>query len=109
MRWRWRWRKGYRGRPFSELFLYSLPSSKRFIPDPCLNPEPIELSYPEYEALRLVDFEGLIQEEAAKRMGTSRGTIWRLVSSGRKKLLDALVNSRPIILTSKGEVIKETP
>jgi len=108
MRWRWSWRRGCRGRPFSELFLYSLPSLKKFIPNPCLNPEPVELSYPEYEALRLVDFEGLTQEEAAKKMGTSRGTIWRLVSSGRKKLLEALVNSRPIVLLPKGE-IKEAP
>jgi predicted DNA-binding protein (UPF0251 family) len=51
------------------------------------------------EALRLVDGEGLDQEKAGKRMGVSRGTVWRLVSEGRKKVATALAELRPIIIT----------
>jgi len=97
-RWRWCWRRRGPGRPFSPVFLYSLPKTKEFIPNPCLNPNPIQLNYREYEAMRLVDLEGLSQEEAAKKMKTSRGTIWRLVTTARKKVIQCLVESRPLIL-----------
>jgi len=45
----------------------------------------------ELEALRLCDVEGLTQEEAGERMGVSRGTVQRLVTGGRKRLLEALL------------------
>jgi len=94
------------GRPFNPLFLYSLPKIKEFIPTPCLNSEPIELTFPEFEVLRLVDLEGLKQEEAAKEMKTSRGTVWRLLVSARKKVIQALVEARPLIISETGEVTK---
>ena len=105
-RWRWCWRRRGPGRPFSYLFLSSIPHVREFIPNPCLNPEPIELTYPEYEALRLVDLEELTQEEAARKMNTSRGTIWRLLQSARKKIATALTESRPLIISPKGEIEK---
>ena len=92
------------GRPFSYLFLSSTPNVKEFLPRPCLNPQPIELSYPEYDVLKLIDLEDLTQEEAARRMGTSRGTVWRLLQSARKKIAQALTESRPLVVIPKGEV-----
>ncbi|NPV88092.1 DUF134 domain-containing protein [Coprothermobacteraceae bacterium] len=50
----------------------------------------------ELEALRLCDYLGLDQEEAAAEMGVSRGTVQRLLASGRRKLVEALVDSRAI-------------
>jgi len=45
--------------------------------------------------------EGLSQEEAGQRMSISRGTIWRLVQSARRKTSQALSEGRPIhIVTS---------
>jgi hypothetical protein len=105
-RWRWCWRRRGPGRPFSHLFLTTLPNIKEFIPRPCLNPQPIEITYPEYNALILIDLEGLDQEAAAKKMKTSRGTIWRLLNSVRKKIAQALNESRPIVISSKGELEK---
>ena len=105
-RWRWCCRRRGPGRPFAPLFLSYIPTAKEFIPNPCLNPNPIEISYPEFEAFRLVDFEGLKQEEAAKRMKVSRGTIWRLLQSARKKIAQALAESRPLLLLPKGEIEK---
>jgi len=49
--------------------------------------------------LRLVYLEGRTQEEAAKLMKISRGTLWRALDSGRRKLVQALVERRPIVLT----------
>ena len=52
----------------------------------------------EFEALRLCDGEGLTQQEAGTRMGISRGTVQRLVSSGRKKVIDALAAGRALVV-----------
>jgi predicted DNA-binding protein (UPF0251 family) len=62
--------------------------------------EPIYLESAEVEVLRLVDFEGLSQAEAGERMGVSRGTIWRLVQSARKKTAQALSEGRMIRFAS---------
>ncbi len=105
-RWRWGRRRRGRGRPFGELFLSLKPNVKEFVPRPCLNPQPIELTYPEFEALRLTDLEGLTQEEVAEKMNTSRGTVWRLLQSGRKKIALALTESMPLIISPKGEIEK---
>lgn len=48
----------------------------------------------EAEAIRLKDFEGLEQEEGADRMGVSRPTFQRILSSGRQKVADALLNGK---------------
>jgi len=60
--------------------------------------EPIYLSYDEFEAFRLIYYEGLDQEEAAKRMGISRGTVWRCLENARKKIASMLVERRPLII-----------
>ena len=54
------------------------------------------LTVEEVEALRLADLEGLEQEEAAKKMGVSRKTLWRELESARKKVAGALVNGKAI-------------
>ena len=58
--------------------------------------EIIELGLDELEAMRLCDFDALQQEEAADTMGVSRGTIQRLLESGRRKTLDALVHGKAL-------------
>ena len=66
------------------------------------NVEPIYIEPAELEALRLVDLEGLSQKEAGEKMGVSRGTIWRLLQSARKKSAQVLTEARPL-LVSAGE------
>jgi predicted DNA-binding protein (UPF0251 family) len=50
----------------------------------------------EFEAIRLRDYEGLTQTEAAKKMGISQPTFQRLYESARKKIADALINGKAI-------------
>jgi predicted DNA-binding protein (UPF0251 family) len=57
----------------------------------------ITLYRDEIEALRLCDREDLTQEEAGKRMGISRGTVQRLLSSARKKIATAITERKGII------------
>jgi predicted DNA-binding protein (UPF0251 family) len=51
----------------------------------------------ELEALKLCDLDGLTQEEAGGRMGISRGTVQRLLSSARKKAAMALSECKAIV------------
>lgn len=45
-----------------------------------------------FEAIRLVDCEGLMQQEAADKMGVSRPTLSRILSEARKGVAMALTN-----------------
>ncbi len=65
----------------------------------------VALGMDELEALRLVDYLGLTQEEAASRMAVSQPTMHRLLIEARKKIVDALVNGKAIRI-SQPEWIK---
>jgi predicted DNA-binding protein (UPF0251 family)/predicted Fe-Mo cluster-binding NifX family protein len=58
--------------------------------------EEVVLSVDEFETLRLADHEGLYHEEAAVRMGVSRPTFGRVLSSARRKVADALVGGKAL-------------
>lgn len=60
--------------------------------------ERVVLGLDELEAMRLCDFEGSDQTRAGERMGVSRGTVQRLLQSGRRKVLEALLESRALII-----------
>lgn len=59
----------------------------------------------ELEAMRLADLEGLYQEECAKRMGISRTTLSRTLAQARRKVVDALINGKRLLV----ETAAETP
>jgi predicted DNA-binding protein (UPF0251 family) len=52
----------------------------------------------ELEALKLCDHDGLTQEEAGFKMGISRGTVQRLLSSARGKVAAALSECKAVVL-----------
>ena len=54
------------------------------------------LSIEQAEALRLKDLEGLEQVQAAARMGVSRPTYQRVLTSARKQVSDAILNGKAI-------------
>jgi len=58
--------------------------------------EEIRLPVEEAEAIRLKDLEGLEQEECAEKMNVSRPTFQRVLEAARRKIADALVNSKAI-------------
>jgi predicted DNA-binding protein (UPF0251 family) len=58
----------------------------------------VRLALDELEAMRLCDSDGLEQEAAGQRMGVSRGTVQRLLQSGRTKVLRALVESAALVI-----------
>jgi len=98
--WRGRHRYGRRGRLPKPITLGTIPPITSFTPNPQRSQEPVFIEFAEIEAFRLVDMEGLSQEEAGERMSISRGTIWRLVQSARKKTAQALSQGRPIYIVT---------
>jgi predicted DNA-binding protein (UPF0251 family) len=60
--------------------------------------EKIPIFRDELETMKLCDMEGLSQEEAGKRMGISRGTVQRILSSARKKAARALAECKALVL-----------
>jgi predicted DNA-binding protein (UPF0251 family)/predicted Fe-Mo cluster-binding NifX family protein len=85
-------------RPAQTRTITSLPVCGLFKPAgaPARDLESVHLSCDELEALRLADFEGLYQSDAAGRMGVSRATFGRIVTSARRKVASALIEGRAL-------------
>ncbi len=58
--------------------------------------EEIILTNEEVEALRLKDVENLSQTDASKKMSISQPTFFRVITTARKKVSDAIVNGKAI-------------
>jgi predicted DNA-binding protein (UPF0251 family) len=58
----------------------------------------VTLQLEEYEALRLIDYEGLIHEEVAEKMNVSRPTVTRIYEQARKKVAIAIVEGRSFVI-----------
>ena len=58
--------------------------------------ETVLLSLDEYECIRLLDREGLTQEQSAQRMGVGRTTVTAIYDSARKKIAEALVEGKAL-------------
>jgi predicted DNA-binding protein (UPF0251 family) len=60
--------------------------------------ETLELKADEFEALRLMDDEGLYQQAAADRMGISRPSLARTLAEARRKVIDALLHGKRLLI-----------
>lgn len=58
--------------------------------------EEVDLSKEEMESIKLKDFDGLEQIEAAKKMNTSQSTFQRILASARKKVAESLVEGKAL-------------
>jgi len=58
--------------------------------------EEVSLSREELEAIKLKDFDGLEQTEAAEKMQTSQSTFQRILSSAHKKVAEAIVKGKAL-------------
>ena len=62
----------------------------------------LRLQEDELEALRLCDVEGLHQAVAGEKMGVSRGTVQRLLKTGRETLVRAVVEGAALMIEGAG-------
>ena len=58
----------------------------------------IELSLAEYETIRLIDKEGMTQEECAKSMEVARTTVQGIYREARKKIASALIDGLTLVV-----------
>jgi len=85
-----------------------LDSSRIYKPVGCPKKdlETVFINLDEFEALRLVDYEGLSQIDAAEEMQVSRATVQRLLISGRKKFIDVLLGHKALEIKNEITNIK---
>lgn len=70
--------------------------------------ERVVISLDEYEAINLLDYQGMDQETASVEMGVSRPTVTRIYASGRKKIAEALAEGKAIYIEG-GPVVSTPP
>ncbi len=76
-----------------------LPVYRSFSPDDTAATENVLMTVDEFEAFRLLDYEGLTQEACASRMNIARTTVTAIYDSARKKVADALVNGKRLLIS----------
>jgi len=87
-----------RGRPKKYRIVRTDPKISQFSPrGKAGRPDEVDLAMDEFEAIRLTDFMGLSQKEAARLMRISQPTFSRTLEKARKTIATALV---------KGTIIK---
>ena len=60
--------------------------------------EPVILFFEEYEAVRLLDYLGMTQLEAAHEMAVSRPTLTRIYEKARRTIAEAFVDGKAIFI-----------
>ncbi len=68
----------------------------------------VVLSMEELEALRLIDLEGLYQQDAAEEMEISRPTIQRMVNEARAKVVGALLSGSIIRIEGGNYILRKS-
>ena len=90
-------------RPQKRRCICSVPQTAGFSPKGGDPDGSVNLTYDEYEVIRLLDHMQMTQEQCAHRMGISRPTVTRIYDEARRKMADMLVNVRELTI-SGGDV-----
>lgn len=88
-------------RPSKPRKVCRMPICTRFFAggaDPSAKNQGLQLSIEEYEIIRLLDYQGLTQQEAAAWMGTGRTTVQALYTQARRKLARFLVEGSSLTI-----------
>lgn len=83
-------------RPTKRRRVCCFPEVGEFIPEGGNTRQPVILAVDEYEAIRLIDYEGLSQEDCAAQFGVGRTTAQSIYENARHKIAEALVSGRTI-------------
>lgn len=81
-------------RPIKSKIICSEPKINIFGPKNISEEIYVDMSLEEFEAIRLIDYNNLTQEECAGFMGVARTTVQKIYDDARGKIADALVNGK---------------
>lgn len=95
-------------RPCKRRRICELPLFNIFLPQnkECVN-DVVIMHVDEYECIRLIDYEGMTQEECAKQMNLVRTSIQAIYSSARRKLADCIVNGKGLKIEGGSYILCE--
>lgn len=87
-------------RPKKHRHVCCMPQSTAFGPVSTVSggTNTVIMTVEEYETLRLIDYEGLMQEECAERMNVARTTVQRIYNDARKKTAEFLVGGKALLI-----------
>lgn len=83
-------------RPKRPRHIFAKPQFKGFSPDNAGSGDVIILTVEEFETIRLIDYQGMDQSQAAEMMSVSRQTVGRILKTARLKTARALVEGRSL-------------
>jgi predicted DNA-binding protein (UPF0251 family) len=85
-------------RPHKNRKILNPPKMKGFKPYgiPSCEIEPIKLKFEEFESIRLVNYEFLPQDQAARKMNVSRPTFTRIYNSALKQIARSFVEGKAL-------------
>ncbi|MCD8028964.1 MAG: DUF134 domain-containing protein [Erysipelotrichaceae bacterium] len=83
-------------RPIKCRQVCQIPETIEFIPLNKTIEDPVILNIDEFETIRLIDIEGLSQEECGIQLGVGRTTAQKIYDNARKKIAEALVLGLPL-------------
>ncbi|HHU31531.1 MAG: DUF134 domain-containing protein [Zhaonellaceae bacterium] len=87
-------------RPRKQRKVCCLPQNSRFGPldSPINEQNVVKMTVDEYETIRLIDHQGLTQEECSEQMNVARTTVQGIYNEARKKIADSLVNGKMLLI-----------
>jgi uncharacterized protein len=93
-------------RPKKDRCIRCQPNAIYFKPRgiPLIQLEEVCLSLDELEAIRLADCEGLYHEQAAEKMNISRPTFGRILSEARRKIAEAVVEGKALMIETNSKM-----
>mgnify|MGYP003308429774 CR=1 FL=1 len=80
--------------------IYAFPDYWSFSPDDAeAISSSVVMSLDEYEAIRLIDKEGFTQEQCALQMGVARTTVTAIYENARKKIAQAIIDGKQLLIS----------
>lgn len=88
-------------RPCKRRQICAMPRCQRFgaLEDSSAEGAAVTMTIDEFETIRLIDLEGMTQEDCSKQMKVARTTVQAIYNSARAKLAEFLVNGRELTIS----------
>ena len=85
-------------RPCKRRRICALPGCQRFgvLDGSAKKQPPVIMTLDEFETIRLIDLEGLSQQQSAEQMDVARATVQAIYAEARKKLALCLIQGREL-------------